>query len=283
MAATRRQTKGGLKASGIIYLLIGIVCVVIGIITLIANSSYMIKGECLEMDDYLESGVYPVGEYVKMDVHSLLGNYAETKHTTNGIPTGTDQYYVLWLDNDTFISIKVKSKKDIETLNKIVDETWSSDDWYSTTSFEATGKLKNISNSELRGFYNDFFDEFCEYMGIEKSELTSQFTIKEIEIDCTDSRSSLWGLFALFCGLGVLLILVALATLKKAKNFDNAPAVDYSNVDYTPVDTTAYNPVDTSAPYDPTGADLNGSSDANLNNTDPGMTLNGGQDPNNFQ
>ena len=73
MAATRRQTKGGLKASGIIYLLIGIVCVVIGIITLIANSSYMIKGECLEMDDYLESGVYPVGEYVKMDVHSLLG------------------------------------------------------------------------------------------------------------------------------------------------------------------------------------------------------------------
>ena len=257
MAATKKQTKGSLTASGITYLVIGIICALVGIIVFATHAGYMLKGDCKKLEDYY-NGPYPVGEYVEFDVKSVLGNYAETKHTTNGIPTGTDQYFVIWTDDDSFLSIKVKNKKDVETLEKIVDETWASDSWYSTTTFHATGKLKNISDPELRGFYNDFFDEFCSYMEIDKSELTGQFDIKEIEIDCTDSRGSLWGMFALFLGLGVVLVLIGLATLKKAKNFNNTPITDYSNTDYTPVDTTAeYNPVDTSVPYEGDSQDPN--------------------------
>ncbi len=257
MAATKKQTKGSLTASGIIYTIMGAVFVIIGVLILATHAGYMLKGECLKLEDYF-NGPYPVGEYVEFDVNSVLGNYAETKHTTNGIPTGTDQYFVVWTDDDSFISIKVKNKKDVETLNNIVDSTWASDSFYSSTSFHATGKLKNISDSELRGFYNDFFDELCSAMEIDRSDLTSQFDIKEIEIDCTDSRSSLWGLFAIFCGLGVLLALVGLGTLKKAKNFNNTPITNYSNSDYTPVDTTAeYNPVDTSVPYEGDSQDPN--------------------------
>lgn len=274
MAATRRQTKGGLKASGIIYLLIGIVCVVIGVITLLSNFGYMVKGETKDLQTYVEKGgPIPEGEYYSFEIKSAFGPYAELKHTTNGIPTGTDKFYVLWLDNDYLISFKIKNKSDIKTMDKIAEETANSDSGYSTTTLKVSGKMNHVTDKEQLKYYRDFLDGASD----------SGFDVRELELDVTDSRGSLWGLFALFCGLGVLLILVALATLKKAKNFDNAPAVDYSNVDYTPVDTTAYNPVDTSAPYDPTGADLNGSSDANLNNTDPGMTLNGGQDPNNFQ
>ena len=56
----------------------------------------------------------------------------------------------------------------------------------------------------------------------------------------------------------MLLALVGLGTLKKAKNFNNTPITNYSNSDYTPVDTTAeYNPVDTSVPYEGDSQDPN--------------------------
>ena len=145
MAATKKQTKGSLTASGIIYTIMGAVFVIIGVLILATHAGYMLKGECLKLEDYF-NGPYPVGEYVEFDVNSVLGNYAETKHTTNGIPTGTDQYFVVWTDDDSFISIKVKNKKDVETLNNIVDETWASDSFYSSTSFHATGKLKNLAD-----------------------------------------------------------------------------------------------------------------------------------------
>ena len=264
MAATKRQTKGSLKASGILYLVIGIVCVAIGILILACNAGYMIKGECLELEDYFDSGVYPEGEYVSLNVNSVLGTYAETKHTTNGIPTGKDLYYVLFLDDNSFISLKVKDKGDIKKIDKICDDTWASDDWCTSEPLKVTGKLKTISNSEIRGFYGEFFDEFCSAMGITRSDLESEFTIRELDLDITDSRGSLWGIFAILCGIGVIAALVGLASLKKAKHFEDAPAVDYSNVNYTPVDTSEYNPVDTGASYDQGAATTE-------------------QDPNNFQ
>lgn len=251
MAATKRQTKGSLKASGILYLVIGIVCVAIGILILACNAGYMIKGECKEMTDYMDSGVYPVGEYVHLDVIYSFGNYAELEHKTNGIPTGKDEFYCICLEDGTLLSLKVKGKKDIAALEDITNAT---EGGAAGTPFSATGKLKNISNSEQLSYYNQFCDG-AEDLGL---------TVKTIEIDCTDSRGSLWGIFAILCGIGVIAALVGLASLKKAKHFEDAPAVDYSNVNYTPVDTSEYNPVDTGASYDQ-GADTTE------------------QDPNNFQ
>ncbi len=254
MAATRVQTKGSVKASGITFLVIGILAIIVAGIILGLNAGYMIKGECENLQDYITGGKpFPTGEYVNLDVRSVLGNYAETKHTTNGIPTGTDQYFVIWLDDDSFMSLKVKDKDDVELLNKISDETWTNDDWYSNSTFKATGKLKeSIGNSEIKGFYQDFFDEFCEYMGISYSDLTSQFNVREYELDCTDSKSSLWAAVAVLGILGLIFALLGIFTIKKAASMSDTPDMSYSNSGYTPVDTSVpYNPVDTSVPYNP--------------------------------
>lgn len=65
------------------------------------------------------------GKYVSLHVDGVLGNYAEMQHKINGIiPAGTDQYYVVWLDNDYVISLKVKSKDTINKLEEITDDTW---------------------------------------------------------------------------------------------------------------------------------------------------------------
>jgi hypothetical protein len=264
MAATRVQTKGGAKASGIMFIILGIILFIIGGIIFASNAGYMISGECKDLQSYL-GGPYPTGEYVKINLDSVLGNYAETKHTTNGIPTGTDQYYVALLDDNSFISVKIKGKGNVEKMEKVVNETWSSDDWRASTPYEASGKLKaSIGNSEIRGFYKDFFNEFCQVVGVEYSELTSQFNVYEYELDCTDSRGSLWGTVGLLAGFGALLFVLGIFYLKKAAKMGEAPAMSYSNTDYTPVDTTQpynpvdttqpYNPVDTSQPYNPTDA-----------------------------
>ena len=294
MAATRVQTKGSVKASGITFLVIGIIAIAIAAVILAVNAGYMIKGDALNLEDYISNGSpFPTGEYVNLDVRSVLGNYAETKHTTNGIPTGTDQYFVIWLDDDSFMSLKVKNKKDVELLNKISDETWANDDWYSTSTYKATGKLKeSISNSEIKGFYKDFFDEFCEYMGISYSDLTSEFTIREYELDCTDSKSSLWTAVAVLGGLGLVFAVLGIFTITKAGKMTDTPDMSYSNSGYTPVDTTTpYTPVDTSAPYNPEAAapdqkvSFAGYSDPNAGYSDPNAGYNdpnaGYYDPNN--
>ena len=54
MAATRVQTKGSVKASGIIFIILGIVLAIIGCLILAVNSSYMISGECKDLQSYIE-------------------------------------------------------------------------------------------------------------------------------------------------------------------------------------------------------------------------------------
>ncbi|MBO6166221.1 MAG: hypothetical protein J6O17_07655 [Eubacterium sp.] len=245
MAATRVQTKGSVKASGIIFIILGIALAIIGCIILAVNASYMISGECKDLQSYIEEAKpYPTGEYVKLEVKSAFGPYAELKKTTNGIPTGTTQYYVLWLDDDNLISLGVSGKKNYEIMDKIVSETSSSSDGYSTTVFHAEGKLENITNNEQLKYYKEAVAG-TEEMG---------FTIKTVEIDCTDSRSSLWGIFAILVGIGVLLLIVGVSYIKKASKMGSVPDASYSNAGYTPVDTTQpYTPVDTTQPYDQTG------------------------------
>lgn len=245
MAATRVQTKGSVKASGIIFIILGIALAIIGCIILAVNASYMISGECKDLQSYVEEAKpYPTGEYVKLEVKSAFGPYAELKKTTNGIPTGTTQYYVLWLDDDNLISLAVSGKKNYEIMDKVVSETSSSSDGYSTTTFQAEGKLENITDKKQLQYYNEAV-EGADEMGL---------TVKTIEIDCTDSRSSLWGIFAVLVGIGVLLLIVGVSYIKKAAKMGSVPDASYSNTGYTPVDTTQpYTPVDTTQPYDQTG------------------------------
>ena len=269
MAATRVKTKGSTKASGITFIVLGVVLIIIAAIILITHSGYMISGECIDLQEYITGSKagqrFPTGEYVKINLNSVIANYAETQHKTNGIPTGKDQYYVALLDDSSFISVKIKGSSNVKKMNDIVDATWNSDDWISSTAYEATGMLKSsISNSEIRGFYKDFFQEFCDYLGISYSDLTSEFEVREYEIDCTDSRGSLWSIFAILGGIGAVLIFAGIVTVKKAAKMDDTPSAAYSNAGYNPVDTSQpynpagdaqpYNPVDTSQPYNPAGA-----------------------------
>lgn len=240
MAATRVQTKGSVKASGIILLVLGVIVAIIGCLILAANANYMIKGECKDLQTYIDDqGPYPTGEYVKLTVNSAFGHYAELKKTTNGIPTGNTRYYVLWLDDDNLISLAVSGKKNYEIMDKIVSETEASTDGYATSTFQAEGKLKEIKNKEQLKYYNEFVDG-AEEMGMH---------VKTVEIDCTDSKSSLWGIVAILVGLGLVLVAVGIAYIKKAGKMGAIPDSSYSNVGYSPVDTTsdadAYTPVDT--------------------------------------
>lgn len=105
-------------------------------------------------------------DYVSLYVNGVIGNYAETKHYTNFIPTGKDEHYMIWLDNDEIISLAVKKKSIIEQMDKLTDATWAWLDAQNSGDTSATlpqgiilkGRIRTM-DPEIEGYYQQCLDE----------------------------------------------------------------------------------------------------------------------------
>ncbi len=97
-------------------------------------------------------------QYVSLYIDKVIGNYAETKHTFNGIPIGKDQHYLIMLDDGTFISVTVNNKKLISELEEICNSTWNYID-NKTDRLDKSIVVKGIigsMNTELQGYCNEW-------------------------------------------------------------------------------------------------------------------------------
>ncbi len=162
---------------------------------------------------------------------AALDWYAETKHYTNGIPTGKDKHCVIWLSDYEFISLTVKGKKNIEKLDKIIDETWEylnyeTDELPSKVTFK--GELTTM-DSEI----SDYFYDYAQWQG-----LTSEngYTVYYMTIDATTTQAGgiLWILGAAL--IEGLIIFALIKTIKDNKEEKLAEAARLANANstYTP-------------------------------------------------
>ena len=119
-----------------------------------------------------------------------------------GITTGKDQYYIVWLDDDSMIALAANGK-DVKELDRILDETWDyiDDKAVDLTSdtLHVKGKLVNMSVDEKK-----FYQESLDYIGVTEDERDIHY----YKIDCTDSRLFLILMVVVLCGLGLLLIIL---------------------------------------------------------------------------
>ena len=225
MAAATSQNAKQTKSSMIIFIILTVFFLGCAAVYAAFNWNYMVLGETVNLNSSAAQGIAPVnGDYATLNVRFVLGNYAETKHTYGFIPIGTEQHYVVILDDGSLMSLTLKNKSDIEQLEAMVDPTWdylTEDGDYPLASIEMTGKIKNM-DSEVRGFYKEALNKV--------GATTAVFpNIYELTLDATDSR--------LFCFLvtGFLLLLavgcfvLVMASKKKIREFKNIQAIAKEN------------------------------------------------------
>ncbi len=180
----------------------------------VTEGSYMFAGKCENVNTILTSSNIEdyKGKHVSIDIHGVIENYAETKHKTNGITTGTDQHYIIWLDDGSMISLRTKKKKNIEQLNNIMNDTW---DYLDKKRDSGTDNPLYIEaevstmDSEIKGFY----DEMLDYYGISDSNVVVHY----VELDTTKTKGSLLGEFFAFVFFGLLCLAAVVLHFKKPR------------------------------------------------------------------
>ena len=157
----------------------------ISILPIIENGRYIFTGKAQDINKLMYEDCFEeyVDKYISADLDAIVDIYAETTHTYNYIPTGKDNHYIAWLEDDSFISITLKNKKQIEEAERVIDETWDyldeKTDNFTENPLHIEGVLKELDN-DLEKYYQEVLTEY----GVEENE----FIIRHYTIDVSQSR-----------------------------------------------------------------------------------------------
>lgn len=243
------------KNSSVKVLLFALIALVMGIaafVLIVTDIDWLFGQKPRNINEYvMDDGVAPPkDEHISIDVDAVLGNYAETKHRINGfIPAGTDQHYIIWLDDNGAISLTVKNKKMIDKLNEICDDTWDYIDGVSDflpDGFTIEGQVSTL-DPEVLGYYNEYLEE----MGF----TTSGYPIYTVTIDTTATKLKSWCLigFSLVCMIICIIAMVnTIRAIKREKQYSQYVG---SQTDTYGGYNAAYNGNNSNPPY--SGDDTN--------------------------
>ncbi len=184
-------------------LIIGVLLLAIGILCFMSESEMILGTEVSNINKLLSEHSLSsnLDSYLEIDIDAVLDNFAEMTHKTYGITTGKDQYYIIWLDDDSMIALAANGKSTISELDRIMDETWDyiDDKTADLTSekLHLKGKLVNLTLDEKK-----YYQENLEYLGITEEKRDIHY----YKIDCTDSQFFLIMMVVVLVLLGLLMI-----------------------------------------------------------------------------
>lgn len=189
---TKKTNKGGAAGFIILRAVLGLLLVVIfaaGSNFLHANSKLLRRTKTQDLNAIIQNGEdLPEGEFVSLKVRFPLGQYAEQSHeltyggSDSGFTSGMDYYYLIFLEDYTFLSVKVSNNEDIRALDNLYDELnamesiGSFDDL--SNYVELSGKLEKMTDSELISYYKEGVsyldvDENSEYVRLYELDTTA--------------------------------------------------------------------------------------------------------------
>ena len=201
------------KSSSWVFLVLGILFVVFAVLMAVSESEMIFGTKVSNINKLLQQGTVEsnVGSYVELDVDAVLDNYAETVHKWNGITTGKDQHYLVWLDDDSMIALSAR-KKLVEPLDAIMEKTWDyvegKTDSFTNTPLHVKGKIVKMS-TEMRKYYQDSLD----YFGLTSADRDIYY----YQIDCTDSQLMMIVILAFFVVMAVLMFVLFFANRTAVK------------------------------------------------------------------
>lgn len=206
-----QKKKGGVVS----FVLLAILFYFLGVVLLATEMKYL-TAEPRDLYEVVTSGDKPEkGEYVTLDVDAVIDWYAETQHKINGfIPAGKEQHCIVWVDDTTFISLTVKSKKDIETVDDIINATWDyldGDTDYMHKPVQFSGKIETIGYKVQK-----YWDEAMGSTGLDV-KYDSDYTVYDLTIDTTESKGKTIVLFVVMLVIGTVFVIAAIASGKSNK------------------------------------------------------------------
>ena len=192
----------------------GIICAVFFIflaVMLCIIDKDVLADNATDLYELIDNNEELKSQYVELYVDGVIGNYAETEHRINGIiPSGTDQHYLLWLDDGTFISLTTRNKDLMSKLDAICDNTWYYIDYKTDVldkSITIKGKIGSM-DTEIKGFCNEWLDELE----------VSHSDMRYVSINADTSRGSVLGYVGICLLLAAVGVVVFIFAVKKEKN-----------------------------------------------------------------
>ena len=217
-AAPAPQKKAKGAALAIVLRLVGglliVALVAVGFNFFHQHSSFLSKGETVNLDDLLEAGEdYPLGEFVHVDAPFILDQFATEKSTINGITSGEDTYYYVILKSRIAVAVKAASVDDIAVLDQGADDTYAflNDELETFDDIPIDGKLVRMTDTEIL----QYFDEYTDDYGFNDADSTIK--AEHYIIDMTAARGENV-LFYIIIPLAVIVIaIVIISRVRKAK------------------------------------------------------------------
>ncbi len=224
---TTVKTKSQQKTGFILCIVLAVLVAAFAAGYIILEGSYMFLGKTKNMNEILADGApLEKGDYVTLDVRFVLGNFAETKHKINGfIPIGTDQHYLIILDNGSAMPLMIKSKSDIEKLDALINPTWSFLSGETTTPPTETLRLSGCISS-MNHEIEDYYKQALSTAGLDSTNTTN---IYYLTFDATQTRFSKILILLMIVGLFILLIIGAIFSRKRLKQLSNLQNIAREN------------------------------------------------------
>jgi hypothetical protein len=208
---------GGLIGGGVLIIIVGVVLLFFGVCIFIGDSDFIFNGAD-DIDTMIEELRLNSGEFTSVKIDATFGAYAETRHMINGvIPAGKEQHYIVWLDDDSLISVTVKGNDRYDIMDAIEEQTYEYIDNGGTfdTSVTYVGKISTISG-ELKKYYQEALD----YLGADDANVNIYY----LDIDTTETKGSILGLCLLFLVMGIAMVVGGICLIKDGKKRKAAAA-----------------------------------------------------------
>ncbi|MBE5932766.1 MAG: hypothetical protein E7263_05020 [Lachnospiraceae bacterium] len=203
-----------MENKSLIFLVIGAIFFPILIVAcFVTDKEFLFAKEPTDIFQLIEEEGEPTkNAYVSIDVDASLDWYAETKHTTNGIPTGKEKHYLIWLDDTSFISLTTSGKKNYEKLSDITTTTFeylNGVAMYLPEPVKFEGQVKTM-NSEIREYYEDALYDW----GI---TVEDGMTIYYVTIDSTSTPMKEWAGIIVMTIVEIIIIIFIAREVKSYK------------------------------------------------------------------
>lgn len=179
----KEKTKGGYVVQSVASLIAAILIALLLFAAFSDDIKYLF-GKAENMNNVLAEGKPEKGEYVSVGVDAVVDWYAETTYKINGIiPAGSKWHCLIWLDDESFISLTVKGKKNKDIINGLINDTekylnYQTDELPLPVVFE--GKITSIG-SEV----DEYYDDAIRYYGLIGEE------VHYLTIDTSYSKTSI--------------------------------------------------------------------------------------------
>lgn len=183
------------------------------VLLLVIDMDFLFAKEPTDIFQLIEEQGEPAkGDYVSVDVDAVIEYYAETKHTTNGIPTGKERHYLIWLDDTSFISLTVKGKENYKIMDEIMYATYDYLDGYVDylpMPVEFTGRVNNM-HPEIEDYYQDTL----ELWNISEAD---GMTIYYVSVDTTDTPLRAWLILGTLAIIEIISVVLLIRDVKYNK------------------------------------------------------------------